>query len=33
VLACYMIFSGVTLLMLSLAVRRLTTTISTALNS
>jgi hypothetical protein len=32
VLACYMIFSGVTLLMLSLAVRRLTTTISTALN-
>jgi uncharacterized membrane protein HdeD (DUF308 family) len=33
VLACYMIFSGVTLLVLSFAVRRLTSTISTALNS
>jgi uncharacterized membrane protein HdeD (DUF308 family) len=33
VLACYMIFSGVTLLVLSFAVRRLTTTISTALNN
>jgi uncharacterized membrane protein HdeD (DUF308 family) len=33
VLACYMIFSGVTLLVLSFAVRRLTTTISTALKN
>jgi uncharacterized membrane protein HdeD (DUF308 family) len=33
VLACYMIFSGVTLLVLSFAVRRLTSAVSTALNS